>query len=654
MESATEGLTTSSPHAGIEGHWPDTQPGQFEMEADMFEMERLIDACTSVRLKRELRPWLASVKEKLAVQHGPSELAELHRDKAEMVALLEKTRRCKVKQALQPWLSSLEERIRHMSTTATPRLESLASTNANLPVVAVVGASGTGKRRLLTALADTEPQCNSLHAKATAQATIATKYYRARVRYCTLDVGPEALSLDVVSFLQSAAAVVLVWDLGHPATFQQVQQVGDALGREEDEEGPERVQLCVAVEAPLAEGTLEDGEDDARVWCASNGFEHLRCALGIADLEALRKWRCTGADAGGLLRGKDTDGTALRIIEALECHAEWPGAEPITQPVALPTKPLAEGSVLPVVVVAGARGLGKRELVRALAGASPGACAGWAEGILETRYYRVRLRFAVLDTDDTTQSSPGATPSDMALCQNFGLLGFAEGLIILWDVSRPETLVRACEAYERSLKPKTDSRLVAEESEGINDERRTGVAGVRLCVAVAMDVGDLPSAPPEHRHEAQSREWCASYGFEHLHCTLRNGDFEALSRRWRSGGCGRPLLAGEGGEDGACRIVEALQCHTWPGLEVKTRQLGPGAATGGSARSAEPLEAPAAAAPREETGAVAVEALEHFMEEIRQVRAITDEGQRRERACDVAMQLAESLGIDSDEDSAIQ
>merc|ERR1712151_588744 len=52
-----------------------------------------------------------------------------------------------------------------------------------------------------------------------------------------------------------------------------------------------------------------------------------------------------------------------------------------------------------------------------------------------------------------------------------------------------------------------------------------------------------------------------------------------------------------------------------------------------------------------DVGPGAVDAMENFADEVRAVRELKDDAERRERACQVAAGLAEFLGVDSDSDN---
>uniref|UniRef100_A0A7S4VKA9 Uncharacterized protein n=1 Tax=Alexandrium monilatum TaxID=311494 RepID=A0A7S4VKA9_9DINO len=633
--ASTDGARAADPRA------EDDPSADGEPSADAAELVAPVDGCRSGRSRRLLEPWLRGRRGRPAAsgREEPSpELPGLLRDRAEMLSLLERSGRRRVRRELEPWLGLLEGRIERLRGGACGPAATapLAASDLDLPIVAIAGAAATGKRRLMSALADLRPDAR---VAAEVEGSIETRYYSARVRYCALSLDAEGCSPGGVALLRAASAVVLLWDLVRPETFLWARRAVDALEApagdgSEAAEGPDRVQVCVAVEPAgrssaelVAEPVLERAEEGARVWCADSGFEHLRCSLSADDLLSVRLRR-RGTTAGDAGRGapllssgsaaagndgvgeEDFDGTPLRLLEALECHL-WPNLERRRAPAAAGAERPAPA--LPTVVVAGDRGLGKRRLVEALTGLRPevGVSSGLpcAEGVLETRYYTARLCFVVLDAaeGDARRAVAGV-----------------EGCILLWDPSRPETFASARGAYERCCSD-------------------TAGIGVRLCVSVRPGTG----APAD-----EAGAWCSLGAFEPLELGLGDDGLGALRAHWRGGGgCCRPLLAGGGVADaeedgGAGRFVEALQCHAWTGLVRRARP--PAAGDAGPARGGATASAPAQRCSG--SGEAGVETVERLAEEICRVRGIADEDERRSRACDVAMQLARSLGVDSEDD----
>ncbi|CAK0858394.1 unnamed protein product [Prorocentrum cordatum] len=204
-----------------------------------------------------------------------------------------------------------------------------------LPTVVLAGARGSGQRRLLAALADRDEEELERGAADGVEAQLENRYYTARVRYRLVDIDRgSALLPGARDALLSADALVLLWDLADPDAFSSartaLEEAGFPLagGDSPDSDEEERVLLCVAVESGAAAAAAgEEAEEVARGWCAERGLEHLRCGLGVDDLEPLRRRRSRASSGafGGLL-GEDTDGTPLRILEALECH-QWPNLQ---------------------------------------------------------------------------------------------------------------------------------------------------------------------------------------------------------------------------------------------------------------------------------------------------------------------------------------
>merc|ERR1712187_162095 len=163
--------------------------------------------------------------------------------------------------------------------------------------------------------------------------------------------------------------------------------------------------------------------------------------------------------------------------------------------------------------------------------------------------------------------------------------------------------------------------------------------------------------------------------FEYLQCPLQAADLQMVRKRWLASGRGSAsLLSAQDDCEGADRIVEALECHTWKDLEWKDsskdseqRHLDSedgGASQNGSKTADAPLASRSHAtdgangAPRRDENEAehgnerAVEDFEQFVEDIRKVREMPDDASRRDRAAEVALRVAKSFGLDyeSDED----
>merc|ERR1719375_1605121 len=114
-----------------------------------------------------------------------------------MTRLLENCRSVRVISELAPWLS------RH----------------GTLPTVAIVGTRGVGKRRLLRALAGLQQVDDE---QVTVEASIVTKYYSARVRFCVVDVGGDEPANETL--LASSDAILLVWRKNRLESFEQARR----------------------------------------------------------------------------------------------------------------------------------------------------------------------------------------------------------------------------------------------------------------------------------------------------------------------------------------------------------------------------------------------------------------------------------------------
>lgn len=214
-----------------------------------------------------------------------------------------------------------------------------------------------------------------------------------------------------------------------------------------------------------------------------------------------------------------------------------------------PPSRAAANEALPVVVIAGDRGTSKHRLLHALA---DGASTRGGEddqkmtlGRFDTKYYTARVRYCVVD------SGADAPSGDTA-----ALLRSAEAIVYLWDAARPATF-----EYVRRL------HGTLGDQEG-GDERDR----VQVCVAVeglTAEKGASEPPPDTTASEEEVRAWCAENGFEHLRCPFRDADLEAVQGRLRDAKRGRfASILDEADEevDSAVRLVEALECHAWPGL----------------------------------------------------------------------------------------
>ncbi|CAE8639917.1 unnamed protein product [Polarella glacialis] len=216
-------------------------------------------------------------------------------------------------------------------------------------------------------------------------------------------------------------------------------------------------------------------------------------------------------------------------------------------------------------------------------------------------------------------------------------VGRAAGLVLVWAPALGAgSLEAVCALFDHTWPPT-----------GSEDRSGSGGPGVKLLVMVEEGAceGDAQRAVA----------WCAERGFELLVvCSLTEpASLQAVARHWLAAGAGTPLLSGDSlqsesvdSENSAVRIVEALQCHAWPGLELKKtasekRAMGSKEETG--QKSLKELEK----AKKAESG---VDEMETLAQQMKEVRALSDDQQRRDRACDLAMRMAASFGIDTDSD----
>lgn len=513
-------------------------------------------------------------------------------------------------------------------SSATPFTKSAPDATDDLPIVVFAGFPGVGQRLLFEAVTDASGR-ETPGADLAAQARLDTKYYTATVLCCVIDIPEGGVASKAEHLLNTAEALILLFDPARPETLRCMQELQARL---QAQERCYEVQLCIAVDAKV------DGRDDVigiETWCGEHGFEYLRCPLGEKDIEDLRdRWR------SGAVSAVDTDNTASRIADVLESHT-WPGLDLKTGAMitnidhprqydgyeALVDPESSTSSDPPLVVFAGARGLGKRGLVRAINGNT--ICAGGEADMntlctLRTKYYSARLQIRVVDLDGDSELIAES-------------LKAATAVVIFWSTTQPDTFQRASTLYDSEV------------------EKGTGYS-LRLCVAVGAE--DTLGA-------AGAQSWCIERGFEMLHCSLDEQGLIGVTERWRdSAGKGASLLASD--SRGAVCIVEAMECCCWPGAEESSVACAGKPAAAHSSTLAEQTTSDSEKAERT-TGSTAkpnVEAvcdaegadeksldmLEHMMGEVRSVRSIEDRDQRLQRAEVVAMQLAQALGVDSDDD----
>lgn len=549
--------------------------------------------------------------------------------------------------------------------------------------VVIAGAPGTGTRQLLQALAGPDLPDSAMQATG----RLDTKYYSATVEYQIVDL--KAIEHVETAVLPTGMeAYLLLCDPSRPETFIALKSASKPLtGSRDDEENSdgeafedydEGVRLCISARAldptsPQGGKTLEElnaADDVARNWSATAGFEFLSCPLGEIDLAALRARRndSRGGRVVGLME-EDTDGTSLRILEALECHT-WPsmelkqrshGDEP---PLGSCAASAPATSTRARVAVAGFRNVGKRALLGALAGGVPeDVSSDVAEMCLDTKYYKAHVTLEAVDFDDnddvlrTAADIVRAAAGTLFVCKAEDA-DQMKTIRTLWaSLSPVQPSANGGKLMEKGDTECSDSRMMFEPA--------SRVAGFRLFLAVAE--GGLCDADCTE-WEVECRVWCAENGFEFLRCPLNGPDLDAVkARSRRGGGRGASLLRNEDDDSVAAeRIVESLEAHVWAGMEMivtcSTAAAGCKSAPENDVVPAKPnadakisSTVPGASGQtskkKTDTGDdISLEAFERFADDIRNVRGIADDETRRKRACDVAMMLAQALGVDSDSD----
>jgi hypothetical protein len=164
------------------------------------------------------------------------------------------------------------------------------------------------------------------------------------------------------------------------------------------------------------------------------------------------------------------------------------------------------------------------------------------------------------------------------------------------------------------------------DSHGVSD------AEVRLCVAVTTPPaagGRLESQESEENPlDKSALAWCIDHGFEHVPASPPETD-------------GEPV--------GVARVREALHAHTWPGLVAKPRGGGSSRAVN---RPAGVDTAGAGVAGEEDGGdegsAERFEVLMAHMMRARDAATSVPDDVRRATAAELAMRMAQLLGVDDE------
>jgi len=638
------------------------------LEADCAEMQALARKCTRTAVRQRLEMWVDRASLSAEKKAGSAHLAGLHQCHTENAAELEGNREEFKKLLANCQRSQVAEKLRGRVSALSEQIQQVAkkATDDGLPTVVVAGENSTGMRRLIDALTDATDGPDRADA-VVAQAHLETKYYRALVHYRIIDITSDEMTANAKTYIRNAEGIVLLWDAGQPKAFNRLCDFWHTVSNSEGEsqssmrdllDERDCVQLCVAAEGLQEKGdmgTVNTDDTSAITWCIDNGFEHLHCPMHAADLEVVRQ-NVQNAKRGifSRLLDEDNEDSAVRIIEALQSH-RWPGMELkdpecAKEPVRMDADADLDGAQAsqtssdrqPLVSILGAPSVGKRRLLQAMSGAD--AASQSIEAEMETKYYTVKLKFHIIDALDGEGDQGGAV----------SLLEESSGVLLLWDSSRPETLATATRVYERA------------------EIQKMRECGVKLCIEVlTTETSESKSTP-----SLPVLDWCAEHGFEHLRCPFQEADLVAVQRRWQNQQTtGISLLTGDENMDSAERIVEALECHAWPGLVLKSTaestkakkhdkfKEAPGNDHPTSHKTDEANLGPAEKIEKEaptkpEKGGKSTQSqkqdpaqmMDCLAHEMREVRNIKDDAERRERAAEVAMRLAESLGIDDSDD----
>eukprot|EP00198_Chlamydomonas_reinhardtii_P007017 XP_001696353.1 adaptin-interacting protein [Chlamydomonas reinhardtii] len=197
----------------------------------------------------------------------------------------------------------------------------------------------------------------------------------------------------------------------------------------------------------------------------------------------------------------------------------------------------------PLVLVAGAPGVGKTSLVRAFSGsAAPANSDGTAQWHIETKYYRTDVNVREC-SDASIEASTGSQP---------------EALVVAFSLKEPKTFTTA-----RAMACLFDLEAVE----------------VKLLVGTHADAL-APSASAAERETSEqpawfqeAADWSIQNGFELIICSPAVLAVDAA-------------LTLDGDRQGVARVVEALQAHMWPNLELLDKGKEAAAAGGATALEA--------------------------------------------------------------------
>lgn len=191
----------------------------------------------------------------------------------------------------------------------------------------------------------------------------------------------------------------------------------------------------------------------------------------------------------------------------------------------------------PMILVAGAAGVGKAALLRAL-GANPAAAAGSQNCLhtlhLDTKYYTADL--LVHCHEVSTSSSPGtAAALDRAAVDQL------QALVLVVDAGSSRSHAAAMDFFQSLQDREFD---------------------IQLLVANKVDslVGQQDNssgAGPRPAWLQDARTWCYSNGFEYIEAAAGTPAADAT------------LQDEDGEQQGVARVLAALQAHMWPNMQQK-------------------------------------------------------------------------------------
>ena len=260
---------------------------------------------------------------------------------------------------------------------------------------------------------------------------------------------------------------------------------------------------------------------------------------------------------------------------------------------------------------------------------------------IKTKYFEAVTHIRVLDLEELKRQAKeegegegeGSNPSSVRLDP-------PQALVAVFDINDERTFVEAREALESTT---------------LNESWFKGVE-VRLLVATgATEAASLQAF--EEQNESDGREegkgethwvakaydWCRDHCFEYVEANTEDEDLDTRLRLYED-------------PQGVKRIVEALECHRWPGSQMNMEALGEG---GGEIKGVheeeedeEQEQGSAAPFPVEvETQSKQEEDMENFenllakLSSVRETSKQLPDDQRRELAEKMLLSIMDELGI---------